>query len=132
MFRSTRLERLARLAACWSLLLQIIIPLLHVPAGEAYAADAPAWAQAAFCHGEFAPRSASDDGSSDKSKPGKSVPVCQICLGLRLAGTFVAPGFPPLLVPKGEGFRLAIDYRANPLPAVALLAALPRGPPISA
>lgn len=94
-FRSGYLARGSTAAACWALLLQFVISLLHVPPTQAADADAPQWTVAPICHvevGSLQPAAADQDQQPDKQAP-HAHPVCPVCLGLHLAGTYVQPTF---------------------------------------
>ncbi len=88
----------AALLACWSLLFQSFVPLLHTPPTEG-AAGIPAWELATICHVDLAPANLERDGKNHDPSPapGDHAPICPICLGLHIAGTFVAP--PPVALP---------------------------------
>ncbi len=98
LIRAGRGARVAALLACWSLLFQSLIPLLHVPPSDATAAI-PAWELASICHVDLAPPPAMRDrgGQPTDPAPDRHPPLCPICLGLHLAGTFLAP--PSIAVP---------------------------------
>lgn len=129
--RTGRLSRLVALSACWALLLQTLIPLVHVPPA-AGAEGAPSWALGALCHVELPSASGAGDRdhNSGKSAPGSSQPVCPICLGLHLAGTFTAPDAVILPLPSAAG-AVGFSDRDHAGPSIFLRSPVQaRAPPL--
>jgi hypothetical protein len=84
--------------ACWSLLFQSFVAMVHVPPADGATLGIPAWELASICHVDVAPATVAHDGDrGNLPKPGDHGPICPICLGLHIAGTFVAP--PPVALP---------------------------------
>ena len=118
--------------ACWALLLQSVVPLVHTPAALLAEGSSPGWALASLCHAG-PEQDATAERSSDpagKHAPNGQAPVCQVCLGLHLAGTFAPPRAVELPLPRAAGvvaapctetvavrstFRSVAQARAPPL-----------------
>jgi hypothetical protein len=101
-FRSEVLSHASVFAASLGLLLQILIPAVHL-ARVQFGGGIGAAGFTAICHGDRAPADAADRGP----EPGKNAPVgvpagCPICLGAQTAGTILQPppitALPPLPV----------------------------------
>jgi len=132
-FRSRRLSRPSALAACWALLLQALIPLVHAPPAPPTLGGVPAWALTSICHVGSAPAGT----RPDRNHPGKQTPVprpplCPLCAGLHLAGTFVPPAAITLPAPSAiSGVRFVGNDRAGSA-SVDRPSAQPRAPPVTA
>jgi hypothetical protein len=128
--------RAARLAV-FALLLQTAAQLLPMPSMAMPMVAAAAAAPAAPCHsgvldtGHAAPHAdAAQPAKADPGPAGKPMPpVCQICLTLHMAGSFVWPA--PVTLASPDYGRARLDL--PPSFATALRfggqAAAPRGPP---
>ena len=93
-FRLKHLRRGSTAAACVALLLQLFIPLFHVPPVWAADSGVPQWATLAICHVDVAaPQPLADNGHQHGNQTPRAHPVCPICLGLHIAGTYTQPPF---------------------------------------
>ena len=132
-FRSGRLLYASATAACWALLLQLLIPLFHTPPAQAANDPARVWA-APICHADSP--AASDLGADGHPEPAKQLPgahpVCPICFGLHLAGTYTPPNLSVLPVPLiVEGVRFEAAAQTPP-PRTLSARARARAPPPAA
>jgi len=113
--RRGALSRGAVRAAVLALLFQFAIPLFHVPPAAAGGSEI------AICH--------FDGGAQDQQKPGDQLPLCPICLGLQLAGTFIAPAAPALSLPAAIPMRRPIAHSDRTAFAAHPYSGQPRAPP---
>jgi hypothetical protein len=116
--------------ALWSLLLQVFIPLLGMPPVQARAGEIPNWALAWLCHIELQADAGTDAGDpSGKRSPVEPQPVCPICLGLHIAGTFTQPAPLAVAMPRAQGFVAFTESDTGRAPFLVHPPAQARAPP---
>jgi hypothetical protein len=86
---SEKAGKISAFVGCWALLLQVLIPLGHVPVGQPILSDVHGWTPNTICHAQAAPVRGEHD--TDKSAPIRASQICPVCLGLHLSSTFLQP-----------------------------------------
>jgi hypothetical protein len=127
-----RSVRASVFVACWSLLLQVLAPAVHLPHLR-FGGGIGASSFTAICHGEGALADSSNQGQErSKETPAGAPPDCLICVGALAAASILLP---PLIrvqslspvqavsFPQRDHGRLASSHR---------ILAQPRAPPASA
>jgi hypothetical protein len=119
------------LLACWALLLQGLIPLVHTPPARAATDGIPSWVLASLCLGARGVSEAPIGPAGDPAKqlPTDNQPVCPICLGLHQAGTFTQPGAIDVPAPSVVGAVAFVATQPLDRPGRHRGPALARAPP---
>lgn len=115
--------------ALWSLLLQVFIPLIGMPPAPARAGEVPNWTLAWLCHVELQ----ADAGTNATDPSGKrsplEQPICPICIGLHIAGTFTQPALLAVAMPRAQGFVAFTESDTGRAPFLVHPPAQARAPP---
>ena len=128
-FRAGPWGQAGALLGCCALLLQFLVPLVHVPRVPLLAEGLYGWAAICTVGADKPALPAPDDSAPAKPAGDKALAFCPICLGLQLAGTFLPPA--PIVLPASPArerppFVPREEFAARTAPWIA---AQPRGPP---
>ena len=127
--RACRAARAGALLGCCALLLQFLIPLVHSPRLPLGLEGVSGLAALCVVAAEKTAAPAPGDSAPAKPATDKTLPLCPICLGLQLAGTFIPPA--PILLPilPASAHRHFVPREQFAAGSAAWIAAQPRGPP---
>ena len=129
--RVRRPSTMLALVACWALLLQVLIPLVHTPPARASTDGIPSWVLTSLCLGARGVSEVPGSPAGDPAKqlPADNQPVCPICLGLHQAGTFTQPNAVDVPAPASVATVAFVERRPLDRPGCHRSTSLARAPP---